>query len=136
MTSTKLHKLEATAHTGDTTTSLVSAAEDIAAVWSAGAVERIMDSIGRYVEALQQFDVDHDLGIFDAGHGALVEVATGHDVVYKPCGAGGGDIGVVFASNEESVSEFCEAAKAHQFVQLDLEPDARGTQAVSGAEIE
>jgi len=136
ITTTKLQKLEAAVQSSETAQSLVSAAEDIALTWSAASVERIMASMGHYVEVLQQFDVDHDLGIFDAGHGALVEMAAGNDIVYKPCGAGGGDIGVVFATNEESASDFCAAAKAQQFVLLDLEPGTQGAQTVSGKEFE
>jgi len=70
--------------------------------------------------------VDHDLGIFDAGHAELAEMATARDIVYKPCGAGGGDIGVVFAADEESVVDFCKRAEAHKFVQLEIAPCADG----------
>ncbi len=128
-TTGKLGQLSDTAHSRESTLVLGTAAEDIASIWSTGAVDRIMDSIRHYIEALRQFDVDHDLGIFDAGHAGLVEVAAASDLGYKPCGAGGGDIGVVFGADEESVIEFCRQAEKHDFEQLDLQPDAQGAQA-------
>jgi phosphomevalonate kinase len=135
-TTSQLHKLQNARHSGESVASLHLAAEDIASNWSVGAVERVMESFRRYVDALRQFDVDHDLGIFDAGHAGLVEMATGDDIVYKPCGAGGGDIGVVFAPDKESVIDFCQQAKKHNFVQLDIEPDRHGVTACIGKEIE
>ena len=115
---------------------LRSSAEEIASIWPGGAVDRITDSFRHYVQALRQFDIDHDLGIFDAGHAELAEMATNRNIVYKPCGAGGGDIGVVLAADEESVIEFCEQAKKHNFVQLDIEQDAHGAEARTRNEFE
>jgi mevalonate kinase len=34
--------------------------------------------------------------------------ATG--ITYKPCGAGGGDIGIALTSDKEALSRFCTAA--------------------------
>lgn len=135
-TRNKLRLLRDTAHNRESTLVLGTAAEDIASIWSTGAVERIMGAMRHYMEALRQFDVDHDLGIFDAGHAGLVEMAAASDLVYKPCGAGGGDIGAVFGADEESVIEFCRQAKDHDFVQLDLQPDAQGVQVRIEQEVE
>jgi phosphomevalonate kinase len=88
-----------------------------------------MDSFSHYVDALRQFDTDHDLGIFDAGHAELAEMAANCNIVYKPCGAGGGDIGVVFAVDEEAAIEFCEQAEQHNFAQLTIKQDAHGAEA-------
>jgi len=125
-TTSKLHKFHDAARNGDSAALLHTAAEEVASIWPAAAVGQIIDVFRRYVAALRQFDVDHDLGIFDAGHAELAEMATARDIVYKPCGAGGGDIGVVFAVDEESVVDFCKRAEAHKFVQLDIAPCADG----------
>ena len=128
-TTAKLKKFQDVAHDSDSMATLRSSAEEIASIWPGGAVDRITDSFRHYVQALRQFDIDHDLGIFDAGHAELAELATNRNIVYKPCGAGGGDIGVVLAADEESVIEFCEQAKKHNYVQLDIEQDAHGAEA-------
>ena len=135
-TTTRLRKLQDAESSRGSTALLGTAADNIASTWADGAVDRIMDSFRHYIEALWRFDIDQDLGIFDAGHAGLVEMPAGRDIVYKPCGAGGGDIGVVFAPDEESVIEFCQQAKKHNFVQLDIEADRHGAKACIGEEIE
>ena len=86
----------------------------------------MLDEFGRYVDALMQFDVDHDLDIFDAGHKELSEAAAKRKVVYKPCGAGGGDSGVVFATNRDAVAEFVGFAGERGYRLLDVSLEARG----------
>jgi len=128
-TTGRLHKLREATHASDSMSLLRTAAEEVASTCAGGAVERIMDSFRNYVATLRKFDVEHGLGIFDAGHAELAEMATDRNIVYKPCGAGGGDIGVVFAPDEESVVEFCKWAQEHKFIQLDIAPCADGARA-------
>jgi phosphomevalonate kinase len=135
-TTAKLKKFQDVAHDSDSMAMLRSSAEEIASIWPGGVVDRIMDSFRHYIEALRQFDIDHELGIFDAGHAELAEMATNRNIVYKPCGAGGGDIGVVFAADEEAVIEFCEQAEKHNFVQLDMKQGAPGAEARTRKEFE
>lgn len=106
---------------------LATAANELTSLWSAGGsndVAVILESFGRYVVALQQFDAEHDLGVFDAGHHKLVEMATNQGIIYKPCGAGGGDIGIVLANSRLSVDNFCQKATDDGFVVLDVELDS------------
>jgi phosphomevalonate kinase len=77
-----------------------------------------------------QFDVDHDLGIFDAGHHELTNAAAKLELVYKPCGAGGGDIGVVFATDKAAVAKFTNIAGESGFRLLDVSLE------ISGAKLE
>jgi len=135
-TSNRLRKLHDAESTSDSMALLGLAAENIVSTWANGTLDRITDSFRHYIEALQEFDVDHDLGIFDAGHAGLVELAADRGIVYKPCGAGGGDIGVVLAPDEESVSEFCQQAEERNFVQLGIEPDTHGAEVCIGKESE
>lgn len=128
-TTTRLKKFQGVAHDSDSRATLRSSAAGIASIWRDGDADRIMDSFSHYVDALRQFDTDHHLGIFDAGHAELAEMATNCNIVYKPCGAGGGDIGVVFAVDEDAAIEFCEQAEQHNFVQLDIKQDAHGAEA-------
>ncbi len=76
-----------------------------------------LDRLSAYVEALKQLDQDAGLGIFSEAHERLHALAIAHQVVYKPCGAGGGDIGVAFAEDNNKLNAFSQAAQ-----ELDLPP--------------
>ncbi len=101
-------------------------AENVSAAWSLGDSRQILESFPAYIAALRQFSVDHDLGIFDAGHEDLARLASDNGIVYKPCGAGGGDIGIVLAACEHVVDEFCEQARRQNFHVLDIALDDQG----------
>ena len=103
-------------------------AEIVSAAWSLGDSGQILESYPAYIAALQQFGVDHDLGIFDAGHEELAQLASDKGIVYKPCGAGGGDIGIVLAASEQAINEFCEGARQQDFRNLDIALESAGVQ--------
>lgn len=128
-TSEKLQKLGEARRGGRSRTSTVrlcAASEAIALCWSSGETSELLATLHRYNDALMQFDVDHDLGIFDAGHRELAEAAAKRRLVYKPCGAGGGDTGMVFASDEEAVAEFSIHAGESGYQILDVSLEASG----------
>jgi phosphomevalonate kinase len=85
---------------------LTLAAEDMAIAWRDGDASNIIAGYRDYIEYLRVFGSEHDLGIFDAGHDRLWETANEMNMVYKPCGAGGGDIGVVFATDDDVLNQF------------------------------
>jgi hypothetical protein len=74
---------------------------------------------------LRQFSVDHDLGIFDAGHDKLVTEAAAAGLVYKPCGAGGGDVGILLGEDDERLDDFVTRLEpwGYQALEARLEPD-------------
>lgn len=94
--------------------------------WQNGGSAAIIDSLRAYTTALWQFSNDRDLGVFDAGHKELVELALECGVVYKPCGAGGGDVGAVFARERAGIADFTDRAKQYGFALLDARRDSRG----------
>ena len=124
-TAGKLAQLGGGAHS-DAVHRLAEPAEDVAAAWSRGDPREILESYPAYIDALERFSSVNDLGIFDAGHAGLVNAAADTEVVYKPCGAGGGDIGIVLGACEHDVKEFCEQASRHKFTVLDLAVDEQG----------
>lgn len=129
VTAEKLEKLGRKighANAGNSTQQLGEHAQEVAAAWSTGDAGQILESLPAYIEALRRFSSDHDLGIFDAGHEELAQRASDGGIVYKPCGAGGGDIGIVLASCEHAVEDFCEQASLHDFRVLDIALDSRG----------
>jgi phosphomevalonate kinase len=87
---------------------LLLAAPRIRDAWRAGEADRILAEYIAYIGVLRQFSVDHDLGIFDAGHDELTDAAMLDDLVYKPAGAGGGDVGMLFGRREADLDAFLE----------------------------
>lgn len=128
-TSEKLKKLDEARRGGKSETSvarLCDASEATALCWSTGETTELLATLHRYNDALMQFDVDHDLGIFDAGHQELAKAAAKRSLVYKPCGAGGGDTGIVFATDKEAVAEFTDLAGENGYQLLDVSLEASG----------
>jgi len=107
-------------------TSLCASAEQVVAAWQAGNMSAVLAAIRRYATALQVFSTDHGLGIFDAGHDALAHLADSRGIVYKPCGAGGGDIGIALATSDTALSTFCDRAAEYGFRPLSLTLDPCG----------
>ena len=91
-----------------------------------GGVEPVIRLFDVYTAALAVFSDDHDLGIFDAGHAGMAELAAGHGVVYKPCGAGGGDVGIALSASRTSIDDFGVAADKMGFRQIPLNIDDTG----------
>ncbi|NCF14051.1 MAG: hypothetical protein GWP62_01995 [Gammaproteobacteria bacterium] len=104
-TEAKLEKLAAQA-IRPSRSALQTAAARMAGAWRSGDADRILAEYVSYIRVLRQFSVDHDLGIFDAGHDQLTDAAMLSDLVYKPAGAGGGDIGVLFGPDEAGLDAF------------------------------
>ena len=124
-TGTQLGKLvSAAAH--DSRTALGDSSTAVAQAWKSGDSAHVMNSLREYIATLRCFDVDHDLGIFDAGHAALADNAESFEVVYKPCGAGGGDLGIAVSSDPPALAAFVETARKQKFELMDLAIDTTG----------
>lgn len=81
-----------------------------------GAVDRLLQAFARYADALAAFDRAHGLGIFGAGHDRLAEIARAiPGCVYKPCGAGGGDVGIALAAGASALEDFERAMQGQGF---------------------
>jgi phosphomevalonate kinase len=102
------------------------ASRSMAAAFAGGDAREVLAELGRYSRALQRFDEAHGLDIFAAGHAALAEQAAAAGLVYKPCGAGGGDIGVAVAASRASLASFEKTAARSGFARLELGIDPRG----------
>ena len=102
------------------------ASRAVAAAFAGGDAADILAELGRYTRALRRFDETHGLGVFAAGHAELAEQAVGEGLVFKPCGAGGGDIGVALATSRASLASFEQTAARSGFTRLELGIDPRG----------
>jgi phosphomevalonate kinase len=79
-----------------------------------------------YVSLLQELGKACKVDILSPPHQRLRELARQAGVVYKPCGAGGGDIGLGIATDPEALAGFRSAALAANFQLLSLERDDLG----------
>jgi phosphomevalonate kinase len=87
-----------------------------------------LPGLQRYVHRLQQLDAAAGLGIYENAHSALDRVARMGGVVYKPCGAGGGDIGAAFSFDLGALERFMTTARDRGFTPIKLETAAHGIQ--------
>ena len=105
---------------------LESSSNQCADVFNRGAAADFLGATREYCDALRLFDDEHGLEIFGGGHAELLAPAKSHGVVYKPCGAGGGDVGIALATNDESLASFSNDASVYGFHRLDLTIDFEG----------
>lgn len=106
-------------------TRLKQSAEALAAHWRSGDAEAVVSNYRDYVSHLLHFSDEHDLGIFAAGHRELLDTANSAGLVYKPCGAGGGDIGIVLGTDAGRLDEFIRELSG-QFTPVDCVLDRDG----------
>ena len=85
-----------------------------------------MRQLRAYAVTLQSLDDVAKLGIFSHSHRRLTDLAADHGVVYKPCGAGGGDLGMAFAIDARAVESFVRTASAAGFTRVPMELDEHG----------
>ena len=98
----------------------------VAECFRAGNPREIMIGLRHYVDELRSFSHERDLDIFAAGHDVLTDAAADLGMVYKPCGAGGGDIGIAIAHEDTAIGIFSQLAAANDFQPLDIELDPLG----------
>jgi phosphomevalonate kinase len=91
----------------------------------------LLDDLAEYAECLYAMDRAAGLGIYTDAHLQLSQVAKECKVVYKPCGAGGGDIGVAASHDEHRVEQFVSAALGLGFQIVEMEITEHGIQLAS-----
>lgn len=111
---------------------LAMASERMAAAWAGDSATAILEQYRDYVRALREFNDDHGLGIFGAGHAELAADAEAAGLVYKPCGAGGGDTGVCLATDADALAGFAAGEAASRAHCPDILLDPRGVEVGRG----
>jgi phosphomevalonate kinase len=124
-TRTQLEKFDAV-RKAESAAALQQVATQVAAAWHRNVTTDILAGMQDYVAALRSFDEDHDLGIYAAGHLEVARQATAADIIYKPCGAGGGDLGIALAGDTKSLAGFVSMARTTGFKPVQLAIDAAG----------
>lgn len=105
---------------------LVDAALQAEQVLMQGEAGAMPAAIAAWADALRRFDAAGEIGIFAGGHAQMADLAADCGVAYKPCGAGGGDIGIALATEIADIETFCRRAGAAGFAPLDIRLDERG----------
>ena len=88
--------------------------------------ETLVAALGEYAAVLQRLDRAAGIGIYGDGHLAALALAGSCGVVYKPSGAGGGDMGLALAADGARLAAFRQAASGTALTVVDLEVDADG----------
>ena len=125
----KLERVERNRSARNSANRLIDVSRNVLDTWQRGKASGIVEALREYTDVLARFSRERDLGVFDAGHQQLYEIAEGHGLVYKPCGAGGGDIGIAFSLPEvsrASIGEFGAHAGQFGFRRLDHSLETAG----------
>ncbi|MGH8279594.1 MAG: mevalonate kinase family protein [Gammaproteobacteria bacterium] len=85
-----------------------------------------LESLKLYAQALAQLGSASGVDIASREHRELTEIAAGCGSVYKSCGAGGGDIGITFDTDERHLQEFKRQAGKAGFDVLEMGQDSQG----------
>ncbi len=84
---------------------LKSRAEAAARAFETGDAAVVMAAISGFYRTLLRLDGAAGLDVLTAPHHACQRIVQGHDVLYKTCGAGGGDLGILLGTNEDQLDQ-------------------------------
>ena len=108
----------------------MNALQDIAnaalAAWRANDSARLLAMIEEYRRELENYDNDSMIGIFSPPHRSLQQLIAARGAIYKPAGAGGGDCGVAFADDIETIVQLKSELQHQGFTYSDAELCAEG----------
>ncbi|HJP97575.1 MAG TPA: hypothetical protein VJ862_03330 [Rhodanobacteraceae bacterium] len=85
-----------------------------------------LSSLQDYAQALAAFGEAAGMDIASLGHRRLAGLAAASGVVYKSCGAGGGDVGVTFGMDDMRLREFAGRAAEAGYAVIEAGADLRG----------
>jgi phosphomevalonate kinase len=125
-TAQKLRRLPMNHKDDDASIAIQTSAKRVADVWESGSVDDVLGALSKFVAHLQQYSGVHNIGVFEAGHQELLDPAVSRGLVYKPCGAGGGDVGIAFGTDAKELNAFCDFAGGKGFTPVNIALAARG----------
>ena len=105
---------------------------------SAGVIESIeqgdaaafITAADRFASAVAELGRRAGLEIFNPVHRDLLDMAKKLRLVYKPCGAGGGDLGVAMGVESEDTKQFAELVKSSGYQTIDIALNPEGVQTI------
>lgn len=105
-------------------TRLGDTATELAIAFGAGHVQDVVEGLGVYAGQLDELGSASGIDIVSAEHRRIGALAATCKVAYKPCGAGGGDVGIVVATDPERLAACSERIKNIGFgvARADIDP--------------
>ena len=107
---------------------LARCAEVAAAAFADNVVGTLLEAITAYAAGLARLGAASGLDIVSAEHRVLAAIAAECGVVYKTCGAGGGDIGIALTVDAERLQAFRQRVAQAGLQTLDVQLEPRGLQ--------
>ncbi|MGD9489354.1 MAG: mevalonate kinase [Calditrichaceae bacterium] len=105
---------------------LTALAENGCFAYKAHDVEKFMTTVSEYYEVLAFLGKKSDTPIISPVHQKLAELVKITGGVYKPSGAGSGDIGIAFSDSPEKKSIIAEKLKTEGYQAIDIKPALSG----------
>ena len=87
-----------------------------------------LEALATYVDALDALDRAAGIGIVSEPHRLATTLARRHGALYKPCGAGGGDMGVALSKDAGALRRFAASATEAGMQVVDASIDPKGVQ--------
>ncbi len=91
---------------------------------------RLVEAVSQYAQALRVLGTASKMTVFSAEHSEIATLAGSLGLAYKPCGAGGGDLGVAVSLDPERLRrlEHAVGAAGYSIVALQIEGEGVRTQ--------
>ena len=89
-------------------------------------LDGFMYSVNAFYSALQKLGEESSTSIISAAHARLAELAFQESCVYKPSGAGGGDIGLLFAASKDKLETVSKKVEQNGYKIVDVKLDPKG----------
>lgn len=96
------------------------------ALGQSGLVEAWLAAVADFVVALRAFAGQTSLPIFHSPHEELFRLAGNQGLLYKPMGAGGGDLGLAASDDKSQLETFCRTVTERGLKTLQFEIDPQG----------
>lgn len=105
-----------------TSDTILAAARDDCAVF--------VEYAGRFASVLAELGERAGLEMFSSAHIELSTMAKSSGLVYKPCGAGGGDVGVAMGADVNDVKRFVNLMRNSDYQVIDINPSPTGVRTI------
>ncbi len=91
-----------------------------------GSSVKFVQSVRAFGAGLAELGSASGLGIFSTQHRQIAARVTSDEVVYKPCGAGGGDLGIAVSRDPQALAHVRQAVIEAGFAPMELRVDPIG----------
>lgn len=85
-----------------------------------GHAAKFLDALSRLSMFVREFDNETRLGIYSDAHNRAADIADCTGILYKPSGAGGGDMGIALSTNRQKLTDFNRQAEQAGLTLMDF----------------